>query len=119
MDWNIVDNYKGANHNPVVGLNGNIGKAIAKAQVKAGEKVQLSAKGSSDPDGDQLNYRWFIYPEAGGFTGKLDLSNPASEDISFAMPELKNGQQLHVILEVKDSGTPSLFGFRRVVLTHP
>lgn len=119
MDWNIVDNYKGANHNPVLALNGNLGKAIGRAKVKAGEKVQLSVKGSSDPDENQLTYRWFVYREAGGFTGTLDLNNPLSEDISFSMPELKKGQQVHVILEVKDSGTPTLFSFRRVVLTHP
>lgn len=119
MDWNIEDNYKAANHNPVVGLNGNLGKAIAKAKVKAGEKVQLSAKGSRDPDGNQLTYSWFVYREGGNFTGTLDLNNPTAEEVTFSMPELKNGQQLHVILEVKDSGTPSLFSFRRVVLTHP
>jgi hypothetical protein len=34
------------------------------------------------------------------------------------MPELKKGQELHVILEVKDSGKPSLFSYRRAVLTN-
>ncbi len=118
MDWNIAGDFKKANHNPVVTLNGNIGKAIAKASIKAGEKVQLSAKGSSDPDGDRLNYRWFIYREAGGFDGPLELAAPTSEEINFTMPELKNGQQLHVILEVKDAGSPALFSFRRILLTN-
>ena len=119
MDWNIAGDFKKANHNPVLALNGNTGKAIAKASVKAGEKVQLSAKGSSDPDGDRLNYRWFIYREAGGFDGKLEMANTTSEETSFTMRELKKGQKLHVILEVKDSGNPSLFSYRRVVLTNP
>ena len=118
MDWNIAGDFKKANHNPVVTLNGNPGKATAKASVKGGEKVQLSAKGSSDPDGDQLNFRWFVYREAGGFSGTLELTNTTSEEISFAMPELKKGQEVHVILEVKDSGTPALFSYRRILLTN-
>jgi len=119
MDWNIAGDFKKANHNPVLSLNGNSGKAIATAMLKAGERVQLSAKGSIDPDADQLTYRWFIYREAESFTGTLDLNDPTSEELSFDMPELKIGQALHLILEVKDSGSPSLFSFRRVVLTNP
>ena len=119
MDWNVADDFSKANHNPVLVLNGNTGKGIARALVKAGEKVVLSASGSADPDGDMLDYRWFVYREAGSFTGTLDLNNPTSEELSFAMPELKIGQALHLILEVKDSGSPSLYSFRRVVLTNP
>ena len=118
MDWNIEGDFKKANHNPVLAMNGNIGKSIGSAKVKAGEKVLLSAKGSSDLDGNKLTYRWFIYREAGAFTGSVDLNNPASEEVSFSMPELKKGQQLHVILKVKDAGTPSLFSYRRVILTN-
>ncbi|HET6557887.1 MAG TPA: nucleoside hydrolase-like domain-containing protein [Prolixibacteraceae bacterium] len=119
MDWNIAGEYKKANHNPVLSLNGNTGKAVARAHVKAGEKVQLSAKGSSDPDGNQLSYHWFIYREAGAFTGSVALTNADTEELAFTMPEIKKGQELHVILEVRDSGTPSLFSYRRVILTNP
>lgn len=118
MDWNIAGEYKKANHNPVLSLNGNVGKAVARTQVKAGEQVQLSAKGSSDPDGNQLTYRWFIYREAGAFTGSLTLTNADTEELTFAMPELTKGQELHVVLEARDLGTPSLFSYRRVILTN-
>lgn len=118
MDWNIADDFKKANHNPVLTLNGNTGKAVASAKIKSGEKVQFSAKGSSDPDGDKVIYRWFIYREAGGFDGTLELANATSEETSFTMPELKKGKELHVILEVKDAGTPALFSYRRMVLTN-
>lgn len=118
MDWNVTD-YKSANHNPILTLNGNSGKSIARAAVKAGEKVVLSAKGSSDPDGQELSYNWFIYHEAGSFSGSVELTNSTPEEISFLMPELKNGQELHIILEVKDSGTPALFSYRRVIFSNP
>lgn len=116
MDWNISNDYKKANHNPVLSVNGNSGKAVAGGKVKAGEKVILSAKGSRDPDGDKVNYRWWVYREAGAFNGVDPLNNADSQEISFTMPELQKGQELHVILEAKDSGNPSLFSYRRIIL---
>ncbi len=118
MDWNIMSDFKKANHNPVVSLNSELGKAIGRGKFKAGENVGFSAKGSQDPDGDALSYNWFIYKEKGEFQGKLDLKNSTSYDVSFMMPELKNGQELHIILEVKDSGEPSLYSYRRIILSH-
>jgi hypothetical protein len=59
-----------------------------------------------------------VYGEAGS-GGNVEIEQPESEEISFIMPELKQGQSLHIILEVKDSGNPALFSYRRIVLTHP
>lgn len=118
MDWNIADDFKEANHNPVITLNNNEGKAVARGTIKPGENVQLSGKGSYDPDGDELSYRWFVYREAGRFDGELNIANHDKEDISFTMPELKRGQELHIILEVKDTGEPSLFSYRRIILNN-
>lgn len=118
MDWNIAGDFKKANHNPMVVINGNAGKAVALASVKAGEKVMLSAKESSDPDGDKLICRWFVYREAGS-GGNVKIEQPDSEEISFTMPELGAGQSLHIIFEVKDDGIPALFSYRRVILKNP
>lgn len=119
MDWNIAESYKDANHNPVIVLNGNEGKAFGKGKVKAGDYVRLSSKGTYDPDGDQLRYKWWVYKEAGNFNGQLEFHNPFGEELVFQMPQLGSGQELHVILEVEDSGTPSLTNYRRVILSHP
>ncbi|EKB49449.1 DUF1593 domain-containing protein [Cecembia lonarensis] len=119
MDWNIAESYKDANHNPVIVLNGNEGKAFGKGKVKAGDYVRLSSKGTYDPDGDQLRYKWWVYKEAGNFNGQLEFHNPFGEELVFQMPQLGSGQELHVILEVEDSGTPSLTSYRRVILSHP
>jgi hypothetical protein len=35
----------------------------AELSAKPGERVNLSAAGSSDPDGDALSYEWFYYGE--------------------------------------------------------
>lgn len=118
MDWNVADSYDKANHNPIAVLNGNEGKAWASVKIKEGEEVVLSSKGSKDPDGDQIQVRWWVYREAGNFIGNLELFNPYSEEVKFQMPKLESGQSLHVILEVRDSGTPSLTTYRRIVLTN-
>ncbi len=116
MDWNIVDKYTQANHNPILVLNGNEGKALGHGKIEAGKTVRLSAKGSYDPDGDQLRYKWWVYKEAGRFDGSLEFHNPFGEELAFEMPQLGQGQMLHIILEVEDSGSPSLTSYRRIVL---
>jgi hypothetical protein len=116
MDWNVADSYEKANHNPIAVLNGNEGEAWASAKIKEGDEVILSAKGTKDPDGDQIQVKWWVYREAGNFTGELEFFNPHGEDIKFQMPKLEAGQSLHVILEVRDSGRPALTSYRRVVL---
>ena len=119
MDWNVATNFSKANHNPVIMLNGNEGKSLATAKVAEGKKILLSAKGSRDPDKDELSFNWFVYKEAGNFTGEIVLENPSEKEIAFSMPKLGAGQELHIILEVKDNGTPSLSSYRRVILSHP
>ncbi len=119
MDWNVAENFQEANHNPVIVLNGNKGKSLATAMINPGEEVHLSAAGTEDPDGDELNYKWFLYREVSGFSGDLGLRNTNAKEVRFTMPELGKGQNLHLILEVKDNGEPSLFSYRRIILSNP
>jgi len=100
-------------------LNGNKGKSLATAMINPGEEVHLSAAGTEDPDGDELNYKWFLYREVSGFSGDLGLRNTNAKEVRFTMPELGKGQNLHLILEVKDNGEPSLFSYRRIILSNP
>jgi hypothetical protein len=118
MDWNISNDFKGANHNPVIALNSNKGKAVARGIFKAGESVKLSAEGTEDPDGDKLSYRWFAYEEIGELPDGLLIESATHPEIRFTMPRLENGNELHIILEVKDSGNPALFAYRRIILTN-
>lgn len=117
MDWQVTEDYNHANHHPVVALNDIEGKSLAKGIVAAGKEVELSAKGTHDPDGDSFSYRWFVYKEAGNFAGDIPFDNSTGEDLQFTMPKL--GQEIHIILEVEDDGIPSLFSYRRVILTNP
>ncbi|HET9861964.1 MAG TPA: nucleoside hydrolase-like domain-containing protein [Steroidobacteraceae bacterium] len=118
MDWTIKPR-AAANHPPVARL----GHADA-LRAKPGERVNLSARGSSDPDGDMLTYRWFGYPEAGTLTvasgrsgAPVSIEHADQPEAFFTMPRnpFRPGS-LHVILAVTDDGTPALTRYRRVIV---
>lgn len=118
MDWCISSNFKEANHNPVVSINGNRSKEVVFIKATPGENLKLSARGSSDPDNNRLSYRWFPYKEAGNFKGDLSITNAANEAISFVVPVVKPEESLHIICEVKDDGKPALYSYRRIIVTN-
>ena len=105
---------KHANHEPSAVLNGDKSRRVLTLQAKAGERVRLSAQGSSDRDGDGLSYRWYRYPESAGPAGAVAIDGAGSADASLVVPQ--GAGELHVILEVRDSGSPSLVSYRRVVI---
>jgi hypothetical protein len=111
-DW-CVKTYKEANHPPVVKL-----RALPDRNVKRGSKIKLNAKGTKDPDGDKLAYRWWQYTEAGSFPGTVNIRNADSRNASFTIPvDAIKGETIHIICEVKDNGTPQLTRYRRIMLT--
>src|SRR6185312_10328977 len=79
MSW-CINGPDEANHNPAVVVNGTPGKDVVRIKARPGEAVTLSAKGTTDPDGDTLRYHWFAYPEAGTFRGKLEVANAHEPD---------------------------------------
>lgn len=120
MDWCAVGNKKQANHAPRARLNGDGSNRVLHIAAKGGSEVALSAKGSSDPDGGALSYRWFQYPEAGTYQGRISFNESTGERFTFTAPQVPEPQTVHMILHVKDSGAPSLSTFRRAVITiHP
>ena len=119
MDWTIKP-YAEANHPPVARL-----AHPAELNAKPGDRVELSAEGSSDPDGDALSYQWFNYYEAGTFTTAnartghaVPVENANEARASFVVPTrrvLRNGT-LHFIVAVTDDGTPALTRYQRVIV---
>lgn len=118
MDWCVASDYKQANHNPVVAINNNVSKDVVKTKADEGHRLKLSAKGSSDPDGHKVSYRWFLYKEAGGYSGNITLPTTDLEQIEFKVPQIKSGESIHIICEVKDDGTPALFSYRRIIVSN-
>lgn len=117
MDWSITPDYDQANHNPVAGFRGNMGHDIIHLTARSGEPVQLSAEGSSDPDGDKLSYAWYPYEEPGSYRGKISVSGSSSRTSSFTAPAVSKPETIHIILTVKDNGEPSLYSYRRIIVT--
>jgi hypothetical protein len=82
-----------------------------------GSTVRLSAQGTSDPDGDQLTFRWWFYREASSFQGPVDIDNADALDTAFTVPEeINNEATIHVVCEVKDNGAPPLTRYRRIII---
>lgn len=117
LDWCVAASFAEANHSPRAVLAGDTTKRVLKLSAKAGSDVTLSAAGSSDPDDNALQTTWFIYPEAGNYTGKLELRALAGESTGFVAPAVAQPQDVHVILQVQDAGVPQLYAYRRAVIT--
>ncbi len=110
MDW-CVKAYAQANHPPSVVVRGP-----SKRTVSSGTFVALDASGSRDPDGGPLSYQWFIYREAGTYTGPLAIDHNDSAEASFLAPSVASPETLHIILRVTDHGEPPLSRYQRVII---
>ncbi len=118
MDWTVSHSRGDANHNPVPILNGRSGLDPVTMTVQSGEKVELSAAGSEDPDGDRLDYQWFQYREASGRNApEVLLEGAGTAQASFVAPRVRNANEIHIILSVTDDGDPRLYSYRRTVIT--
>jgi len=120
IGWTLTPDRTKANHAPALVLNGAPGDAPAVLDAKAGETVKLSALGSRDPDGDALTYRWWQYAEVSGRPGlsppKLEVVDADQPQASFVVPTVVEPTTYQVILEVRDSGTPAITRYRRVLV---
>ena len=114
--WGATSRYEDANHNPVAVLNGDTTKGVVRIKAARGETIALSADGTCDPDGDQVEFEWFIYRAAGTLNGGSLASDGASATVSLADVSPGDSGELHVILRVKDGGKPALFAYRRAVI---
>lgn len=113
MQW--AQDGKG-NHNPEVYVNGKHSSKPLVLKVKAGKKLRLSAKQTTDADKDHLTYRWWQQPEAGNM-GKLLPINGADKAVAtINIPKDASGKALHIICEVHDDGPFQLVGYQRVII---
>ena len=121
MDWTIKP-YDKANHPPVPKLD-----HPAMITAKPGERVDLSAVGSTDPDGDALSFEWFCYEEPGTRRMSNSRTGVKHDIIGFDQPKawlkVKTSRvmppgigTMHIILAVTDHGTPRLTRYQRVIV---
>ena len=111
MDWCLMP-YEEANHPPVPGLTHS-----ERLTVKSGEAFSLDAFKSTDPDGDNLSYLWFHYPEESSYKEKIDLGAENVHIVNLTAPVVKKKETIHFILKLSDKGTPPLSRYKRVIVT--
>ncbi len=108
-NWSVNDYYH-SNHRPKVNVVGGLNREVA-----AGSKVILNASGTTDPDGNDLTYKWWQYADVGNVNSQVSISNSTSEDsASFIVPN-EVGKELHIILTITDNGSPNLEAYARII----
>jgi len=116
MDW-CVKPYSEANHHPHAVFNGDDTDNIIYLNTLPGKQIVLDASQSSDPDGDGLEFSWWIYQEAGTYPGTVYIDQPKESKTWLNIPSGAASKQIHLILEIKDkSSIAPLFDYRRVVI---
>ena len=119
MDWSISSNYADANHHPIAIVNSDTSRQVVEITAPAGSSVELSADGSSDPDGNELGYSWWVFEEAGTYADAVTVQGNSAASATVEVPSDAGGQNIHVILELSDNGSPSLTAYRRVIINVP
>ena len=116
MDW-CLNPYDKANHHPVAAFHGDKSDTIVRRQANPGQTISLDASASIDPDKDTLAIRWYTYPEAGTYLGKVTILDSKQTETRVTIPPDAAGKQIHVILEVRDQNPiASLYDYRRIVI---
>lgn len=110
--WGATSSYSQANHNPQASVRPGL-----DLTARAGATIALRGKGK-DPDGDRLTYKWWQYTDADTYGGTVSLDGSDRRTVSVTVPaDAAPGDTIHLILEVKDDGTPALKHYQRVIIT--
>jgi hypothetical protein len=110
LDW-CVRPVAAANHPPVVRIAGD-----PEREVGAGEEMILDATGSTDPDGDSLDFAWSIYPASPELLRAARIEGPGAAVARLTFAPALAGQTIPVLLAVTDRGRPGLTRYGRVLI---
>lgn len=110
MRWTQTADREKAVHAPEIGSK-NKQRIIAGS----GERVPLFADVRST-DEDELEYEWFVYPEAGTAGADAKIEGVHAENACLIVPHAESGKTIHVILRVKTKSVPYMVRYQRVIV---
>lgn len=111
LKWSVTPKYAGANHAPIVKVNGPL-----NILAYPGEKIRLDGV-VSDPDGNEVTINWWQF-QVGTYPGKVAITNPSPSRVVATLPkDAIPGQTIHLVLEATDNGVPALTRYQRVIIT--
>jgi len=111
MDWCTMP-FEETNHPPIPVLD-----HPEEITVRSGEQFTLDASSSTDPDGDNLSFLWFNYPEASSYKEMIEISAENVHGVHVSAPQVKKEETIHFILKLSDKGKPMLSRYKRVIVT--
>jgi hypothetical protein len=110
LDW-CVKPYGEANHPPQVRIAGD-----RERKAKAGDELTFDAGGTTDPDGDGLDFAWGIYPATSDVSRKVTIEGRDTRSPRVVIAPGLAGQSIPVLFSVTDRGDPRLTRYGRVLL---
>jgi hypothetical protein len=124
LDWCVLP-FEAVNHDPIPtvtadGQSATLG--ILRLRRPAGSVLQLMTTVCDPDQEDRHTFNWVYYPEAGTYTGPIEITRPDAADPSVIVPEDAAGRQIHLYVEVTDNGSrkgnriPDLTRYCRVVI---
>jgi len=114
MDW-CVKNYDECNHAPVAAVNGSKDKKPLVISAKKGDDIILDASQSFDPDNNEINFEWLVYPELSG-QDKAAIQKTEREKAYLEINNIQSSGSLSLLLRVTDNGNPQLVGYKRILI---
>lgn len=103
------------NRNPVIMLGDSMDYLPVHMDASASDTVKIDVSESYDPDGDDVEFLWWVQKDAGTYEAdiRIDAGHGKAEVM---IPSDASGSVIHVICEARDSGTPALVSYRRIVI---
>jgi hypothetical protein len=109
LEW-CIKPFAEANHPPRVQIAGD------RERAKVGDVVELDAGGSTDPDGDVLDFSWTVYPTTPDLARKVVIEGRDASRARVVIGRDLAGATIPILLSVADRGKPRLTRYARVLI---